>query len=131
MILHSVVWKEARRALHFFILGHNRKMQEYNKQNYLEHVYKLWERFAWQAVDNNYTHLWNFNWNLLLQIVSGRPRQAMHVLLHLIGAAVEFAGHLRGLRRSIDVVGKVRMLCGMLSFKGQPAVLPNSGRAIR
>lgn len=66
-----------------------------------------------------------------MQIASGRLRQATYVLLHLIGAAVEFAGHLRGLRRSIDVVGKVRMLCGMLSFKGQPAVLPNSGRAIR
>lgn len=63
--------------------------------------------------------------------MSGKLRQATSVLLHLIGAAAEFAGHLRGLRRSIDVVGKVRMLCGMPSFKGQPAVLPNSGRAIR
>ena len=42
----------------------------------------------------------------------------MFVLLHLIGAAVEFAGHLRGLRRFTDDAGKVRMLCGMLSFKG-------------
>lgn len=50
--------------------------------------------------------------------MSGRPKQAMYVLLRLIGAAVEFAGHLRGLRRSIDVAGKVRMLCGMLSSKG-------------
>lgn len=66
--------------------------------------------------------------------MSGRPKQAMYVLPRLIGAAVEFAGHLRGLRRSIDVAGKVRMLCGMLSSEGgggQPAVLPNSGRAIK
>jgi hypothetical protein len=45
----------------------------------------------------------------------------------LIGAAVVFAGLLRGLRRSIDVAGKVKMLCGVLLSERQLRVLPNSG----
>ncbi|XP_062152770.1 probable beta-1,3-galactosyltransferase 2 isoform X2 [Alnus glutinosa] len=36
-------------------------------------------------------------------------------------------GLLRGLRRSIDVAGKVKMLCGVLLSERQLRVLPNSG----
>ncbi|KAJ1389232.1 Glycosyl transferase, family 31 [Sesbania bispinosa] len=46
-------------------------------------------------------------------IVNGRPKQAMFVLLHLIGPAVEFAGLLKGLERFTGDVGKVRKLCGV------------------
>ena len=49
----------------------------------------------------------------LLQIVNGRLRQAMFVLHHLIGHAVEFAGLLKGSKRSIGDVGKVKKLCGV------------------
>lgn len=49
----------------------------------------------------------------LPQIVSGRLRQAMSVLLHSIGPVVGFASLLRGSRRSTGVVGRVRMLCGV------------------
>ncbi|KAF9589265.1 hypothetical protein IFM89_022183 [Coptis chinensis] len=56
---------------------------------------------------------------LLPQIASGKPRQEMSVLLHLIGAVVEFASHPRGSRRSIDDVEKVRMLSGVQPFKQQ------------
>lgn len=49
----------------------------------------------------------------LLQIVNGRLRQATFVLLHLIGAAVGFAGLLKELKRYIEGVVKVRMLCGV------------------
>lgn len=69
----------------------------------------------------------------LLQIVSGRLRQATSVLLHLIGAAVGYAGPLRGLRKSIAGVGKLRMLCGLLPFEDQPnlsILLPNSWRRL-
>ncbi|CAK9139658.1 unnamed protein product [Ilex paraguariensis] len=45
--------------------------------------------------------------------VSGRHRQATSVLVPLIGVAAEFATLLIRLRRSIDGVGKVRMLCGV------------------
>jgi len=48
-----------------------------------------------------------------LQIVSGRPKQATFVLHRLIGAAVEFAGLQRGLKRYIGGVERVRMLCGV------------------
>ncbi|CAL5403455.1 unnamed protein product [Camellia sinensis] len=53
------------------------------------------------------------------EIVSGRLRQATSVLLHLIGAAVGYAGPLRGLRKSIAGVGRLRMLCGLLPFEDQ------------
>ena len=73
------------------------------------------------------------NWLLFLQIVSGRPKQGTFVLHHLIGAAVEFAGLLRGLKRYIGGVERVRMLCGVPLSRGQKSdsgVLPNSGRLI-
>ncbi|CAK9158010.1 unnamed protein product [Ilex paraguariensis] len=62
------------------------------------------------------------------QIASGGHRRATFVLLRLTGAAVEFAGRLIGLRRSIDGAVKERMLCGLLPFENQLAILPNSGR---
>lgn len=46
--------------------------------------------------------------------MSGRLKQATSVLLHSIGPAAGFAGPLTGLRKSTDVVEKVRMLCGVL-----------------
>ena len=73
------------------------------------------------------------NWLLFLQIVSGRPKLETFVLHHLIGAAVEFAGLLRGLKRYIGGVERVRMLCGVPLSRGQKSdsgVLPNSGRLI-
>lgn len=48
--------------------------------------------------------------------MSGKLKQATFVLLPLIGAAAGYAGLLIGLRRFIDGVGKVRMLCEMQSF---------------
>ena len=45
--------------------------------------------------------------------MNGRLRQAMSVLLHSIGVVAGFAGLSRGLKRSIDAVEKVRMLCGV------------------
>lgn len=49
----------------------------------------------------------------LVQIASGRLRREMFVLLRLIGVAVGFAGLLRGLRKSIDGVGKARTYYGV------------------
>lgn len=48
-----------------------------------------------------------------MQIVNGRLKQEMFVLLHLIGRAVEFASLLKELKRFTENVGKVRKLCGM------------------
>lgn len=50
----------------------------------------------------------------LLQIANGRRKQATFVLLHLIGAAVEFVGPLIGLKKYIEGVEKVKMLYGVL-----------------
>lgn len=47
------------------------------------------------------------------QIVNGKHRQEMFVLLHLIGVAVEFAGLLKGSKRFTRDVGKVKKLCGV------------------
>jgi hypothetical protein len=49
-----------------------------------------------------------------MQIVNGRLKRAMHVLLHLIGHAVEFVGLLKELKKSTKNVEKVRKLCGVL-----------------
>lgn len=46
------------------------------------------------------------------------------MLLHLIGAAVVFVGLLKGLKRYIGGVEKVRMLCGVPLSRRD---LPNSG----
>ncbi|MBA0573452.1 hypothetical protein Golob_000725 [Gossypium lobatum] len=48
------------------------------------------------------------------KIVNGKLKLATSALLPLIGLAAEFAGLLIGLKRFIGVVGKVRMLCGVL-----------------
>jgi len=45
--------------------------------------------------------------------VNGKHRQAMFVLLHLIGRAAEFAGLLKGSKRFTRDVVKVRKPCGM------------------
>lgn len=50
------------------------------------------------------------------QTVSGRLKLATSVLLRSIGAAVEFAILLIGLRRSTEDVEKVRTLSGMQLF---------------
>lgn len=57
--------------------------------------------------------------------MSGRPRQATSVLLHLTGVAVGFVGQLRGLRKSIDAAGKANTLCGVLRSKRQLEALSN------
>lgn len=49
---------------------------------------------------------------VLLQIVSGKLRQATFVGPHLTGPAVVFAGLMKGSSRFTSVVGKKRMICG-------------------
>lgn len=67
------------------------------------------------------------NW-LHLQTVNGRHRQATYVLLHLIGAAAEFAGQPRGSKMFIGDVEKARRLCGVpLSYRKLGFLLPNPG----
>ena len=62
-----------------------------------------------------------------MQIVNGRPRQETSVLLHLTGAAVEYADPSRGLKKSIGGVVKVKMLCGVLHSIRMFEFLPHSG----
>lgn len=49
----------------------------------------------------------------MMQIVSGRLKQAMSVLPHSTGVAVVFASLLSGSKRFTVVVVKVKMLCGV------------------
>lgn len=55
--------------------------------------------------------------------MSGRHRPVTYVLHHLIGAAVEFAGLLRGLKRYIGGVERVRMFCGVPLSRRQQVTL--------
>lgn len=72
---------------------------------------------------------------VLLLIVNGRLRQAMFVLLRLIGVVVGFANLPTGSKRCIRGVGKVRMLFGVQLSESHhyqhkqhyQTVLPNSG----
>lgn len=55
-----------------------------------------------------------------MQIVSGRLRLVIYVLLHLIGNAAGFAGLLRGCRTFTCVVERTKMHCGVqLSDRSQ------------
>jgi hypothetical protein len=53
-------------------------------------------------------------WLLIyVQIVNGRLRRVIYVLLHLIGNAAGFAGLLRGWLKSTSVVARMKMHCGV------------------
>lgn len=65
-----------------------------------------------------------------MQTVSGRLRQGRHVLQHLIGDAVAFASLLKGLRKFMSSVVKVRILYGVQVSERQLAafIFPYSGK---
>lgn len=63
-----------------------------------------------------------------MQIVSGRRRQAMSALLHLIGNVAGFASLLRGSWMFTSAVVRIRTLYGVQASERQVNVPPNSGR---